>query len=275
MTPSLRRVAGAPPAVIAHRGASADHPENTMAAFEAAWAAGASWLETDVQPTVDGVPVLLHDDSVERTTGSTGTVRALTSAQLAELDAGSWFLRDAVAAAADPNRDPSPGSDRPPTAGAVHRIPTLAQLLAALTPGRRLLLEIKGAHTRAQVAAVLDVLGRSGADDRVLVQSFELDALGHVRALQPHRPVGVLVEDVALDPVQLCRDLGAVAWNPWFGLLDERPGLVAELHGYGVAVAPWTVDDPAAWQRLDDLGVDGLITNRPGALVRRLAGHGH
>ena len=82
---------GAPPLVIAHRGASAHAPENTMAAFSVAWAAGTSWVEADIQPTADGVPVVLHDDDLDRTTSGAGPVRETTARSVAGLDAGRWF----------------------------------------------------------------------------------------------------------------------------------------------------------------------------------------
>ncbi|MFZ0661211.1 MAG: glycerophosphodiester phosphodiesterase family protein, partial [Acidobacteriaceae bacterium] len=85
----MRRRSG--PLVIAHRGASANAPENTMPAFEAAWAAGCGWVEADVQPTMDNVPVLLHDQDLDRTTTGKGPVRSWSSRDVQSLDAGSWF----------------------------------------------------------------------------------------------------------------------------------------------------------------------------------------
>jgi glycerophosphoryl diester phosphodiesterase len=232
-----------PPVVIAHRGASADAPENTLPAFRLAWAAGTTWVEADVQPTADAVPVLLHDDTVDRTTDGSGAVRELTAARLADLDAGSW-------------------KGAPPTG-----VPTLAALVAELTADRRLLLEIKGAHTREQVAAELEILHTAAALDRTLVQSFELDALAHVRALLPDEPVGLLVEHLHDDPVAVCADLHAIAYNPDVHALLDRPALVGTLHTAGIAVMPYTSDDPAQWAELTRLGVDGIITNRPAELL--------
>jgi glycerophosphoryl diester phosphodiesterase len=88
---SFIRVPGAPLRVWAHRGGSSAAPENTAASDEVARRAGVEWIETDVQPTKDGVPVVLHDATVDRTTNGTGAIRSLTAAEVAELDAGSWF----------------------------------------------------------------------------------------------------------------------------------------------------------------------------------------
>jgi glycerophosphoryl diester phosphodiesterase len=237
------------PLVIAHRGASASAPENTMPAFEAAWAAGCAWVEADVQPTSDNVPILFHDGDLDRTTDGTGPMRERTAYEIAELDAGSWFTT---------------GSTRAFTGTPV---PTLADLADTLGPTRSLLLEIKGAHTRDQVLAEISVVRASGWDDRVFFQSFEVQALAHVRSIDPDRPVGLLVEALDEDPVQACAAVGAIAYNPMHTLLRARPDIVPTLHAAGIAVLVWTADDNADWRFLTDIGVDGIITNRPAELL--------
>jgi glycerophosphoryl diester phosphodiesterase len=226
--------------VIAHRGASADVPENTLPAFEAAWAAGATWIEADTQPTADGVAVILHDDNVERTTTGSGAVRSHTAADLARLQ-----IRGLPAA----------------------RVPELSELLALLDPDRAALLEIKGAHTAVQAAQILAVCAASGHDERVFVQSFEVSALRQVRALAPARPIGLLVERLDADPVGRCAALGAVAYNPDYREVLANPGVVRALRAAGIAVAVWTADDPAEWDALTTAGVDAIITNTPGELL--------
>lgn len=229
------------PIVIAHRGASARAPENTMAAFRAAHEAGARWIETDVQPTADTALVLLHDDDVDRTTDGHGAIRSLTAETVRQLDAGSWF--------------------GPEFTGA--RMPLLTDLLAEITNDRRLLLEIKGDHTTAQLAVMLDQIGASGAGARVYLQSFEVPVLHRLKALRPNDPLGLLVETVGDDPVTECRALGATAYNPDYTELLQRPELVETLHRAGIATMPWTPDEPDDWAALTDLHVDGIITNRP------------
>ncbi len=220
-----------------------------MPAFEAAWAAGCGWIETDVQTTLDNVPVLLHDHDLRRTTNGDGPVRSWSARHIQSLDAGSWFTT---------------GSTRTYTKTPV---PLLADVARSLSPQRSLLLEIKGEHTREQVVAEMAVVKSSGWDDRVLLQSFEVSALRHVRSIEPARPVGLLVEALHDDPIAVCAELGAVAYNPAHGLLRDRPGLVEQLHAAGIAVLSWTADHPADWSFLSGIGVDGIITNVPGDLL--------
>ncbi len=226
--------------VVGHRGASASVPENTLPAFQAAWDGGAVWVEADTQPTADGVPVILHDADLDRTTLGSGPVRSLTAADQATV--------------------PVLGS---PGAG----VPALWELLGLLTRRRRVLLEIKGEHTPEQLAEVLRVSGASGHDGRVFIESFEVSALRAIRSFEPARPLGLLVERPHPDPVGRCRELGATAYNPDYREVLDHPDLVPVLHRAGIAVAVWTCDDPADWQRLTDAGVDAIITNTPHDLL--------
>ena len=235
------------PYVIAHRGASATVPENTLPAFVAAWETGARWVEADTQPTADDVPVILHDSTLDRTTTGSGAVRAHTAAQVAELEVVGL-----------------PG-ERPPT---------LSALLELVSADRAVLLEIKGPHTRAQVSAVLAAVRAAGCADRVLLQSFDIDVLRELAGLAPGLPFGLLVERLDDDPVRRCRELGAVAYNPHHRAVLGRAGVVPELHAAGISVAVWTADDPGDWARLSAAGVDAVITNTPGEFLRWQAGPG-
>ncbi|MBV1852678.1 glycerophosphodiester phosphodiesterase [Catellatospora tritici] len=239
------RAPGSRVAVIAHRGASSAAPENTLVSQEIARRAGADWIENDVQPSSDGVPFILHDSTVDRTTNGVGAIRALTSAQLKALDAGSWFA--------------------PVYAGV--RLPTLAEQLADLRArGGNLLLEIKGSHTRAEVATIVQVIRDQQMTGRVFIQSFETTALQYAYELAPEIPLGLLRSALDADPVALAAQLHLTAYNPDSAALLGRPAVVASLHAAGVAVMAWTVDSDAAWNQLDALGVDGIITNRPAEL---------
>ncbi|MET3806612.1 glycerophosphoryl diester phosphodiesterase [Nakamurella sp. UYEF19] len=237
------------PWVIAHRGASRHAPENTMPAFEAAWASGCGWIEADVQPTRDNVPVVLHDEELSRTTNGSGPIRHLSSLDVLALDAGSWFTTGSTRAY---SRTP---------------VPLLADVVQTLGPGRALLLEIKNDHTRDQVLAEMAVVKASGWDDRVFYESFHTESLRHVQAIEPGRPVGLLVEELHDDPIAACAELGAIAYNPRHTLLRDRPELVGQLHDAGIAVMAWTADEPDDWTFLTELGVDGIITNTPGDLI--------
>lgn len=223
-----------------------------MPAFIAAFSAGALWIETDVQPTADNVLVLIHDDGVDRTTDGSGDIRSLSADAALSLDAGSWF-----------------GSEKK-FAGT--RIPLLTDLLTLVTGDRRILLEIKGDHTSEQLTIMLEQIHGAGCDEQVFLQSFEVPVLERLRALLPQDPIGLLVETIHDDPVAECRRLGATVYNPDFAEVLRRPGVVAELHSAGIATTPWTADSPDDWATLTDLGVDGIITNRPGELVAWQAG---
>ncbi|MGW0122400.1 glycerophosphodiester phosphodiesterase [Streptomyces sp. NPDC003327] len=248
---SYLRPAGAPLTVIAHRGASSAAPENTLVSDEVARRGGATWIENDVQPSQDGVPYVLHDATVDRTTDGTGPIRSLTAARIDALDAGSWFA--------------------PAFAGV--RVPTLAAQLDDLRArGGRLLLELKGPHTRAEVARVVREVRAHRMESRVFVQSFDPTTLRYVREVAPELPLGLLRDALDADPVAVARELHLTAYNVSDRGLAARPAAVAELHAAGVAVNVWTVDRAARWQELDALGVDGVITNRPTELVGWLSG---
>ncbi len=233
------------PMVIGHRGAAAVAPENTIPSFQAAWATGVGWVEADVQPTADDVFVLIHDDDLDRTTDGTGPLRDHAARDVAALDAGSWFA--------------------PQFAGA--GVPELSQLLERLTGDRRLLLEVKGAFTARQIEGLIAAIRGVGAQDRLLLESFELDALQMIRQVLPDEPLGLLVEHLDPDPVAACRALGATAYNPNFAELLSRPEVIGPLHDADIAIMVWTANKPADWDRLTDLGVDAIITDDPGALL--------
>lgn len=239
------RPAGSPMTIIAHRGASSAAPENTLVSDEIARRGGAEWIENDVQPSKDGVPFILHDSTVDRTTDGTGAIRNLTAAQLKQLDAGSWFA--------------------PMYTGT--RMPTLAEQLADLrVRGGNMLLEIKGAHTRDEVAEIVRVIRAENMTQRVFVQSFEVDALRYTAELAPDLPLGLLRSALDADPVAISKELGLTSYNPNAGALLGRPGVVADLHEAGIAVMAWTVDSANQWQQLERIGTDAIITNRPAEL---------
>ncbi|WP_406079426.1 glycerophosphodiester phosphodiesterase family protein [Micromonospora sp. NBC_00858] len=240
------RPEGSPFTVIAHRGASAAAPENTLVAQEIARRGGADWIENDVQPSKDGVPFILHDGTVDRTTDGTGAIRDLTAAQIKALDAGSWF--------------------GPHYLG--ERVPTLAEQLADLrTRGGNLLVEIKGKHTKDEVATIIQVIRDEQMMGRVFIQSFEVDALRYTYELAPELPLGLLRSSLDADPVAISKELHLTAYNPDGNALLAKPEIVAPLHAAGVAVMAWTMDSAGLWQRLERIGTDAVITNRASELV--------
>ncbi|MDF9876666.1 glycerophosphodiester phosphodiesterase family protein [Cellulosimicrobium cellulans] len=234
------------PVTVAHRGYSSVAPENTLAAVAAGMRTGAEYVEIDVHTTADGLPVVLHDQTVDRTTEGSGDVAVLPGAQVAALDAGSWFS--------------------PAFAG--QHLPTFAQVLDLLETGSStLLLEIKGPETSTEVERVVDMVVEAGLEDRVVLQSFDVAALRYAREHAPQIPRGLLRGSLDADPVAVAQELGAVMYNPSATALLARPGVVADLNEAGIAVMPYTVNSAADWARLTEIGVDGVITDRAGAFI--------
>lgn len=251
--PVIRPVGpGSTPAVVAHRGYSSVAPENTLAAVESALRSGADYVEVDVASSADGVPIILHDNTLDRTTDGTGALPSVTSDYIEGLDAGSWFS----------------------TAFTGQPVPTLLDVLA-LMKGRApvLLLEVKGPETHAELEVIVGQLREQGLIEQTLLQSFDVQVLRDVRAIEPELRLGLLRSSLDADPVATARDLGVVSYNPSWTALQTSTDVIADLHEAEIAVMPYTIDDPAQWAILRDLGVDGVITNKPGELVGWNARH--
>ncbi len=238
---------------VAHRGASAYAPENTLAAFDLALQMGADGVELDVKLTRDGVPIILHDEAVDRTTDGHGLITDMMLAEVKRLDAGSWF-------------DPRFRGER---------IPTLAEALGRVGSRGIVNVELKVLYERIEglEPAVLAVVEDSGSTDRVLFSSFNPLALREMAALNPRLPRGLLY--AANQPVYLRRAwlrplARATALHPKHTMVDAR--LVRWAHEKGYAVNTWTVDFPPEMKRLVDLGVDMIMTNKPDVLKQILSG---
>lgn len=257
-------------AVIAHRGASAEAPEHTFAAYDLAVEQGADYLEQDLQMTADGVLVALHDDTLDRTArgpaGScSGPVNTKTLEQLQACDVGTWFNE------ADPDRA-DPGFEG-------LRIPTMEEILDRYGDEVRYYIEIKSpGDDPGMEAAVLELLDDAGLTDdpsseQVLIQSFSADSL---RLLHDERPELPLVQLLPASPTPLDPGLldavaeYAVAVGPSFGNVDAA--FVAAAHERCLDVHPYTVDDPVQMGRLLDLGVEGMFTNTPATLLQEREG---
>ena len=232
---------------IAHRGDSSSAPENTIAAFDAAVAAGSDLIEIDLRRTADGATVVMHDETALRTTGIDAAVAALSAGALAAADAGSWF--------------------GPSFAGA--RVPTFAEVAewAAAHPEVGWLVELKGSWTAGQLAGPVAAIRRHGLGGRTLLQSFEAETVAAARDAAPDLARALLVYRRE-DPDELLarlEALGAAGCNPIGQLPNPLPGLAARLREAGYSVFPWTLDEPDEWGAAGAAGVDGVITNRPGA----------
>ncbi len=244
---------------IAHRGASAAAPPNTLAAFRKAAELGADGVELDVHLSADGVPVVIHDFTVDGTTDGTGRVRDLPLAALRELDAGSRF-------------DP---------AFAGERIPTLEEVFAEI--GGRLLINVElksmpGNDYPGMEEAVAALIRRFDLTDQVLVSSFNPLALRRFRRAAPEIPIGFLYEAAPLSRLArllatLLPGLGLQAVHPHWSLV--RPETVHQAHRLGRRVVVWTVDEPEVMARMVGWGVDVVITNYPDRLSTILRGRSH
>lgn len=247
MPSTLAPVDGRPrPAVVAHRGASADAPQNTLAAIDLAGEVGAAMVEIDVHLSADGVPVVIHDGTVDATTDGTGEVRSRTRDELQDLDAGSWF--------------------GPEFAG--QRIPTLAEVLdvVARHPGLGILCEYKGRWSADDVAVTMRVLDDPRLSGRLVVQGFAPETVAALRDVAPQVPRSLLVEHPRDDLHALLAELDAAAVSPGVALIAADPELVPTAHAAGLRVFGWTANDETAWRALVDVGADGIITDRPAAL---------
>jgi glycerophosphoryl diester phosphodiesterase len=239
------------PLVIAHRGDSVHAPENTLAAFQAAIRQGAEAIELDARLTRDGQVIVLHDQTVDRTTDGMGNVAHLDLAALRELDAGSSFSVQFRG----------------------ERIPTLEEVFEAVGKGLYLNVELKNYGTPFDdlVPKVAELVARHALQERVLFSSFHIRNLSRIRTLLPNVPRGLLT-----------RPGWKGSWGRSFGWrgsvaalhpyqADVNQGLVARVHGMGKRVHVWTVNAEADLRRLLSLGVDGIITDDP-ALTCRLLG---
>jgi len=223
--------------VIAHRGASGTAPENTLAAFRRAVAVGADMIELDVQLSRDRAVVVLHDDTLDRTTDGTGPARARTLAELAVLDAGSWFA--------------------PAFAG--ERIPTLAQVLAAVRLPVNV--ELKGGAEGLEEEA-LAVVATAGALARVVFSSFDRRLLERLRKRSAEAELAVLWERRRVDDaLRLAQRVGARALHLRKDAVSRER--VAAAARAGLAVRAWTVNDAEEMGRLVDAGVTGIFTDHP------------
>jgi glycerophosphoryl diester phosphodiesterase len=250
------------PHVFAHRGGSALAPENTTAAFDHGVGLGADGLELDVRLSSDGVVMVHHDPTLERTTNLTGTVAARTAEELARADAGYSFQRAA---------DRSAGAF--PFRGRGIGIPTLAAVLGRYR-GVPVVIEMKMNH-RELAHAVVEVVRRCDAVDRVCLGSFGLHVLREARQLEPAVATSAAREEVRWAlyrswcrwPVARPRYAGyqVPEWAGRTRVVSER--FVVDAHRAGLGVQVWTVDGEADAGRLLDWKVDALITDRPDIMV--------
>ncbi|MGO9275053.1 MAG: glycerophosphodiester phosphodiesterase [Terriglobia bacterium] len=244
--------------IIGHRGASGEAPENTIAAFDLAIKQHADGIEFDVRLSKDGVPVVVHDPTLWRTTSARGRVRGRTLSELKQLDAGSWFNRR-FPDLADPSYDGQ-------------KIPTLAETLAWVGARQCLAyLEIKGGWLTCPniEERVLAEIQRARVLPLVTVISFHLPTLRRLRRLDAEIAVGIDFTQ-PLAAARLAQSIGARTVLP-SGRFAKRL-FIARAHRAGLAVVVWGVDRVSAMRLRIAAGVDGIITGYPGRLSDILRG---
>ena len=255
-----RRVGEGWPTNFAHRGASLRAPENTLEAFRLAARSGAGGLELDVHMTSDGGIVVIHDDSVDRTTEGTGLVRRMTLQELQSLDAGYRFTPD--------------GGIAYPHRGQGVRVPELGEVLRHF-PGHKVNIDIKEEQPGVEVA-LLETIEGADAGNRVLVVSEMPAVVERIRELSGNAiSTGASRQEIG-DFYRLSRLRLEFLVRPPYDALQVpveyggrevvTPRFLKAAHDRGVRVDVWTIDDPDEMRRLLDLGVDVIMTNRPEVL---------
>ena len=231
----------APP--VAHRGASAVAPENTIPAFREALRSGVTQLDTDVRFTSSGVPVLLHDKRVDRTTDGTGRVAQMGLEQVRALDAGSWFSDEYTGV----------------------RVPTFYQALKfAGSRGARLQVELKVRPTEQQADAFLNRIRWRGMLQRVRVISFDEATIELVRAREPALQTAIIDQASEARSADVVLQYGtAYVVNYWSVTAERSQGWRAA----GLEVRPWTVNTVKGWRRMAYNDAGPVITNRPVAYL--------
>jgi len=232
------------PLVVGHAGAAGEAPANTLAGVRACLDAGCEAMEVDVRLSADGVPVLMHDETVDRTTNREGPVRSLPFAQLQQADAGGG-----------------------------EPVPSLAQVLE-LVQGRLVVwCELKASESRPEddpelVESVLGVIRAAGASDWVAVHSFSAAIVQHARRAAPEVAAALISPPVTRETVgtlvRRALEAGAQAVSVHHASLD--PSLIAWIRARQLTVFTWTLDHEDEWQRALRAGVDGIVTNYPHAL---------
>jgi glycerophosphoryl diester phosphodiesterase len=249
---------------VAHRGYSAVAPENTLPALAAGVLAGATFIEFDVRTTADGVPVVIHDRTVDRTTDGSGHVGELTLDEISALDAGSWFS-PAYAGTPVPLLREVIDLLRP------HAVLAPSAVAAGVVPGEaprvELLLEIKPPATLEQVKVIIGQVVDAGLLDRTVVQSFDPDVVRLAAETAPDVRRALLRHGFDDDQLRVAEELGLSFVNPSVRTVLADPASVAALAEAGVGVMPWTPNDMTVWPALVEAGVAGLINDRTGELT--------
>lgn len=238
--------------VIAHRGASAYHPENTMSAFRRAYEMGAEMIELDILLSKDGIPVAIHDETLERTTNGKGKVAELTLKELKELDAGSWFDDHHIG----------------------ERIPTLEEVLEFAKGKIALNIEIKTEAVTDHVhngieEKTLQLVKKHEMEGHVLFSSFDYRAISHLRELDVDISTALLYEKSLSDhrsPTELVSMYGANAFNCSYLKYSKKWAEEAKIGNFPVFV--YTVNNKRLMRKMIRRGASGIFSDKPDVLIQ-------
>ncbi|WP_144684736.1 glycerophosphodiester phosphodiesterase [Bacillus altitudinis] len=229
--------------IIAHRGSSSAAPENTIAAFDVAVEQGADYIELDVQMTMDQHVVVIHDDTVDRTTNGNGLVKSYTLDQLKKLDAGSWFDHQYTN----------------------ERIPTLQEILERYSQRIGILIEIK--HPKRQIGiekAVARIINRFAYSRHIMIQSFDVHALQRIKAFAPSLRTALIIKP---DVFKLTKRK-LTTYSSFANGLNMKKTMINRwwidrIHTFGMDVFIWTVKDQKTADRIKKYPIDGVVTDNP------------
>jgi glycerophosphoryl diester phosphodiesterase len=237
--------------IAAHRGDRASAPENTLPAFLSAVQSGSDFLETDVQLTADGYPVLMHDPSVDRTTTGSGLVADLTLAEIRTLDAGSWYASEFAGV----------------------QVPLFEEFLDILvsSPEVTALVELKDEWSADDVETLMGGIYFRGVQDRIVFAAFSPNTAAALYEIAPVIPRVILRRVLPIDPVEVAGRYGAIAIMTRASALEARPDAVAEMHAAGLGILLYTLNSEERWSEALAFGVDGIVTDEPSALDEWIA----
>ncbi|MDM5297355.1 glycerophosphodiester phosphodiesterase family protein [Bacillus pumilus] len=229
--------------IIAHRGSSSAAPENTIAAFDLAVQQGADYIELDVQLTMDQQVVVIHDETVDRTTDGSGPVKGYTLHQLKKLDAGSWF----------------------DSRYTHERIPTLQEILERYSQRIGILIEIK--HPKRQIGIekeVVDIMKRFSYSRHIMVQSFDDTALQRIKTYSPSLRTAYIIKPSVIKLAK--RKLAA--YSTFADCLNMKKTMINRywinrIHSFRMDVFIWTIKDQQTANRLKKYPIDGVVTDHP------------
>jgi glycerophosphoryl diester phosphodiesterase len=237
------------PKIIGHRGACNSTPENTIVSILKAARLGAKWVEVDVRLSSDKVPVIFHDDTLDRTTNSDGLVSKLTLKSLKQLDAGSWY----------------------DTIFLGEKIPTLLETInQCLKLKLGVNLEIKPNFDEAQetVKATLSIIQKfeQNLKNNILFSSFNISCLQELLSLAPEWPRGLLLNNLSPDGLDCAKSLNCFSVHPNFECLKNSADINA-VTNLGLSIIPYTVNDRSTAKHLLHLGAKSIITDNLEALI--------